>query len=238
MNSDNTGPNRRMFIGMGIAAGTAALAPTEAFAARGKEREKTVEEEVSPPEDLMREHAALERIMLIYDKATDDLAGGGKFPVTVLAGAAGIVRSFIEDYHEKLEEDYLFPRFKKANSLVDLVTTLNDQHKAGRILTNRITNAAKEEAPPEDTQRLKALAEDLRAFNRMYRPHAAREGTVLFPALRTVVTPGEFDDMGEEFEDKERELFGKEGFFGVVDQIAQLERKVGLYELERFTPKT
>src|SRR5207302_4790012 len=42
------------------------------------------------------------------------------------------------DYHEKLEEDYLFPRFEKAHKLVDLTTVLRAQHQAGRRLTDRI----------------------------------------------------------------------------------------------------
>jgi hypothetical protein len=46
---------------------------------------------------------------------------------------------FVEDYHEKLEEDYLFPlsRFREANRLVELVDTLNSQHQKERILTDR-----------------------------------------------------------------------------------------------------
>ena len=33
--------------------------------------------------------------------------------------------------HEKLEENFLFPRFRKANKLVDLVDVLLQQHQAG-----------------------------------------------------------------------------------------------------------
>ena len=42
----------------------------------------------------------------------------------------------MEDYHEKLDQDYLFPRFRKAGELVELVDTLETQHKKGRILTD------------------------------------------------------------------------------------------------------
>jgi hypothetical protein len=38
----------------------------------------------------------------------------GEVPLDALAAAAGIVRRVIEDYHEKLEEEHLFPRFEKA----------------------------------------------------------------------------------------------------------------------------
>jgi hypothetical protein len=69
----------------------------------------------------------------------------------------------------------------------------------------------------------------------MYRPHAAREDTVLFPALRSIVSPHEFDALGGAFEDKEHELFGQDGFEGVVARVAEFERKLGIGDLESFT---
>jgi hypothetical protein len=36
----------------------------------------------------------------------------------------------------------------------------------------------------------------------MYRPHEAREDTVLFPALREIVSEQEFGALGEDFEKK------------------------------------
>ena len=44
------------------------------------------------------------------------------------------MRRFIQDYHEKDEEDYLFPQFEKAGKLKDLVQVLKAQHQAGRKL--------------------------------------------------------------------------------------------------------
>jgi hypothetical protein len=73
-------------------------------------------------------------------------------------------------------------------------------------------------------------------FIRMYRPHEAREDTVLFPAIRSIVSAHEYAALGEEFEDKEHALFGAEGFEGVVDRVARIEKKLGIYDLARFTP--
>ena len=83
---------------------------------------------------------------------------------------------------------------------------------------------------------MKPLAAALRQFVRMYRPHAAREDTVLFPALRRVVSGHEYGALGEQFEDEEHRLFGEDGFEKVVDEVAQLERRLGLDDLARFTP--
>ena len=51
-----------------------------------------------------------------------------------------------------------------------------------------------------------------------------------------VVTRKEFNDLGEKFEDKEHELFGKQGFEGIVGQVEELERALGIFDLNQFTP--
>jgi hemerythrin-like domain-containing protein len=71
----------------------------------------------------------------------------------------------------------------------------------------------------------------------MYDPHEAREDTVLFPAFRKMVTAGEYDALGEEFEDKEHELFGEEGFEKNVDEVAGLEKRLGIFDLALVTPQ-
>ncbi len=75
------------------------------------------EEEISPAEDLMREHGVLKRILLVYQEAIRRLDGSEEIPQAAIRDSAGIIRSFIEDYHEKLEEDFIFPRFRKAGNM-------------------------------------------------------------------------------------------------------------------------
>ena len=117
-----------------------------------------------------------------------------------------------------------------------LVDTLQEQHAAGRRLTAQIRElgALGTFKYVSDSDR---LADALRSFLRMYRPHEAREDTVLFPAFRSIVSAHEYDALGEDFEKKEDALFGEDGFFKMVDQVAQLEKKLGIYELSQFTPK-
>jgi hemerythrin-like domain-containing protein len=192
---------------------------------------------ISPAEDLMREHGVLNRILLIYDEHLRLLAAKRPFDGSVLASAADIVRHFVEEYHEKLEEDFLFPRFRKAGKLVNLVDTLETQHKAGRQLTAKIRELAGVARLKYVSSDSEKLSDALRAFLRMYRPHEAREDTVLFPAFRSIVSAHEYDALGDDFEKKEDELFGDEGFFKVVDQVAELEKRLGIYELAQFTPR-
>ena len=70
----------------------------------------------------------------------------------------------------------------------------------------------------------------------MYRPHEAREDTVLFPALHKVVSKHEYDAMGEQFEQIERKTFGGDGFDMAVDQVTELEKQFEIYDIAKFTP--
>jgi hemerythrin-like domain-containing protein len=231
---------RRSFLHQTSIAGAGLLVPVAAMAqqkAAPQNDKPKGDEGISPAEDLMREHGVLNRILLIYDEHLRMLTAKRPFDGSVLVSAADIVRHFVEEYHEKLEEDFLFPRFRKAGKLVNLVDTLQAQHKAGRETTARIRELAGVATLKLVSSDSEKLAEALREFLRMYRPHEAREDTVVFPAFRSIVSSHEYDALGDDFEKKEDELFGDEGFFKVVDQVAALEKKLGIYELTQFTPK-
>jgi hemerythrin-like domain-containing protein len=193
-------------------------------------------DEVSPAEDLMREHGVLKRILLVYDEIANRLTTRRRdVSPEVLSSAADIIRTFIENYHERLEEDHLFPRFEKAGKLVELVSTLRTQHQRGRILTDLIVNDATIKTM-QGRDGSKRLVRRIRRFIRMYNPHEAREDTVLFPAFRKIVSSNEYDALGEEFEKKEHELFGEDGFERYVNKVAELEKSLGIYDLSQFTP--
>jgi hemerythrin-like domain-containing protein len=232
---------RRSFLRHSSIAGAVLLAPVSLAQQKPEEKEKgdkeNEDQKISPAEDLMREHGVLNRILLIYDEHVRMLSEKKRFDGSILVSAADIVRHFVEEYHEKLEEDFLFPRFRKAGKHGKLVDTLQAQHKAGRDLTAKVRELAGTATLKYVSTDSEKLTDALRAFLRMYRPHEAREDTVLFPAFRSIVTPHEYDSLGEDFEKKEDELFGDEGFFKVVDQVAQLEKKLGIYELAQFTPR-
>ncbi len=231
---------RRKFIelAVGSVAGTMALPmwSQQAQSQARKSMEKAVGDEgVAPPEDLMREHGLLNRIMLIYEEVGRRIRAKQDFDPKVLTDSAGLIHHFIEDYHEKLEEEHLFPRFRKAGKLVDLVDTLQAQHQAGRVITQRLEKLCAA-GIKSDSDRSRAV-DDIHAFLRMYRPHEAREDTVLFPEFRNLVTPAEFKALGDQFEDREHQLFGEEGFEKNVDKVAGIEKQLGIYELAQFTPK-
>lgn len=193
------------------------------------------EEEIPPTEDLMREHGVLNRLLLIYEEVICIIDRHTTFPTDILLQTTHIMQSFIEQYHEKLEEEYIFPLFEKNNRELSLIRTLKEQHSKGRKLTSDMRKKLlrSRRITPRNQRNIKKL---LQIFIKMYRPHEAREDTVLFPQVRSLLSEEEFKKLGELFEDREHALFGPNGFETIVEQVAEIEKMLGIYALDKFTP--
>jgi hemerythrin-like domain-containing protein len=190
---------------------------------------------VTATEDLMREHGVLRRILLIYEAGARRIAGGEDIDPLVFTQAAETMRDFIHDYHEKSEEEYVFPRFKKAGRMVELVDVLLVQHSAGRKLTERILENA--EPSRGSKEKRQAMIDALQASITLYGPHAAREDTDIFPTLRSLMTPNEFEQLGEALEKAETAKFGSDGFEKMAKKVEQIEKRIGTNDLAQATPK-
>src|SRR5206468_6274722 len=154
------------------------------------------------------------------------------FQVDALRKAIDIIKSFIEDYHEMLEENYIFPLFEKQNKEIRLVKTLRNQHTRGREITARLktivtSGNTKDIAMQRETKSL------LKKFIAMYRPHEAREDTDLFPKVRSLISEKAFKELGETFEDTEHKLF-EGGFQALLKKEEDIEKTLEIYKLKQF----
>jgi hypothetical protein len=70
----------------------------------------------------------------------------------------------------------------------------------------------------------------------MYRPHHAREDTVVFPAFSAIVPAKEYQRLGDEFEDRERQRLGAGGFQRVLREVMDMETLLAINDLGKFTP--
>jgi hemerythrin-like domain-containing protein len=223
--------NRRGLVKAALSAGLAGCASESLLAAPKWDPDQGV----TAPEDLMKEHGVLNRCLLIYEEGLRRLQANETVGPELFQHTAALVRRFVEQYHEKNEENYIFPQFKRAGKLTDLVNTLLQQHKAGRVVTAQILHYSTP-ALYRDGQNRERLVTAVHRFIRMYRPHEAREDTVLFPALRTILSPKQVAALGDRMEEDEHKVLGDEGFERTVDQVAAIEKQLGIYDLKQFTP--
>jgi len=244
MNSQNT---RRDFlrtsaiVGTGLvlsscSRGNAANQGVEETKAVSKEDENEKGGEVTATEDLMREHGVLRRALLVYTAAATKLHGNpSSVPPDALQKTAKLFRAFGEEYHEKkLEEQFIFPTVKQAGGeAASYPDILIAQHNRGRELTDYIINVT--QSGKLGTSNAEDLAKALEGFVLMYRNHAAREDTIIFPAWKQTLTAKQLDQMNDKFEDIEHEQFGEDGFEDAVKQISAIENSLGLSDIAQFT---
>jgi hemerythrin-like domain-containing protein len=223
--------NRREFV-----AAVTLLAGAPVAALANEKQNLNPDEGVTAPEDLMKEHGVLNRCLLIYEEGMRRLRRKENIEAQVFQHTAQLIRTFVEEYHEKNEEHYIFPVFERAQKLVDLVNTLKTQHQAGRNVTAEILKLSQPDPFRQPIYR-DQLVKYCASFIRMYRPHEAREDTVLFPALRTILSAKQVQDLGDKMEENEQKVLGHEGFEKSLDQVATIEKQLGIYDLRQFTPK-
>jgi hemerythrin-like domain-containing protein len=201
---------------------------------RSDEQMKAIE--VTATEDLMREHGVLRRALLVYGAAAGKLrTNASSVPPDALHKTAKLFRAFGEEYHEKkLEEQYIFPAVKQAGgqaaSYPDILVA---QHNRGREITEyvlAVTQGSK--LGPANSGN---LASALDSFALMYQYHAAREDTIIFPTWKQTMTEEQYNEMGDKFEEIEKQQFGGDGYEDAVKEITDIESSLGLSDISQFT---
>lgn len=201
-----------------------------------KQNEEAKGGEVTATEDLMREHGVLRRALFVYSEAAVKLrSNSSALAPDALQKTAQLFRAFGEEYHEKkLEETYIFPAVKSAGgeaaSYPDILVA---QHQRGREITDYILSVT--QGAKLSVNNAEPLARALESLVRMYRAHAAREDTIIFPAWKQTLTAKQLDEMNDKFEEIEHQQFGEDGFEDAVKQIADIENRLGLTDLAQFT---
>jgi len=127
----DTRVSRRTLITAGAVGAGAALGAGAAVGISALTSSPTPAATIPPSEDLMVDHGILKRILLSYREVSRQVTAGDPVPVAPTAAAAALIQTYIESYHEALEEAYVFPRLEQAGRLTGLVRTLLIQHDRG-----------------------------------------------------------------------------------------------------------
>src|SRR5437016_6687107 len=111
--------NKEMVRRAVLAAGAGALVALPVLAAFPVSAQGKInpDEGVTAPEDLMKEHGVLNRCLLIYEEGMRRIRDKQDVSPNVFNHTAVLIRKFVEEYHEKNEEKYIFPVFEKARKL-------------------------------------------------------------------------------------------------------------------------
>ena len=174
-------------------------------------------------EDLMKEHALVTRILIIYDKCVEILSESPILStISIVKQTAQIVRNFVENYHEYIEETYIFPLFSNDKKYDILIKELIHQHTISREITSSIITDI------ENIENIKNVIDNIKKFNKIYVAHINVEDLSLIKNVRSHISEDEFIKLSKKFDEIEDEKLGKHGFKKILKELILIEHKLGI----------
>ena len=188
----------------------------------------------SPGDRLMMEHGLAERIMLVYERFIKDQKSGEGADLPLINRTAQIAQSCLSGCHERNEERCLFPLFREEGYLTEMVEALEQQHKAGREVTDKIIDLSTPGRIKDETH-MNILMTLCRSYIFMYRPHVSRENSELFPRLSAIASRGIIEEIGRTMAVATRDALGEQGFAGPLQELAEIERSLDIHDVRSYT---
>ncbi len=219
--------SRRGFLTMTAAAGVGLLA--------GCTRPEAIQGD-SAIEILARQHGVLDRAVAILEEVRGGMDARMDLSPEIIVGTVEIVRLFIVEHHQKMEEQNIYPAFDAAKKMTAMVGVLREQHAAGAQLIE-VLKELSVGFSAKDLEKRRAMGSAIHQFSRMYRAHADREDTVLFPVLRKLMSPKVYSEMSAGFQKAEKDFLGQNGFDDTIQKLTEFENALGIGDLASFTPR-
>lgn len=195
-----------------------------------------VEYSATAIEILERQHGLNRRALAILRKIKNGINAQMDISPEVAGGAVEIIRTFMIDAHQAMEEKYVFPVLGASQKTADLIAVLRGQHAAASQLTGILKPLCADFSQNDPANRRKA-ANMIHLLTYMSNAHESWEDTALFPRLRVDISEKSYDGLTSQLEAAETQFFGPSGFQETIQKIATLEQSLGIGNLASFTPQ-
>ena len=180
-------------------------------------------------EELMTEHRAIERMLVVLEAAARRLDEGQAVRPGLFRDVVDFVRNFADRCHHGKEEEHLFPRMEAAGvpRAGGPLAVMLFEHDEGREYVAAIADAI-DAYESGDSSAAGQIAENARGYVGLLRQHIAKEEDVLFPMADGVLGPDDKRELEERFQQVEAEVMGPGVHERYHSLLEDLERELGL----------
>lgn len=190
-------------------------------------------EKISATEELCIEHGMLDRIILAMGHTLKTAGGRANADLSPINLACDMITKVVDDHHMKIEEKLVYPKFAKDSKLGSLVSDLKVQHDEARKMVAKMDELARKTSiKSAEFEELNRVFLD---FREMITAHAAREATVLFPAMEGTWSESELKELKESQEKDEKKLLGKDADEKIYKMLGDVESAAGIESVKDFT---
>ncbi len=221
--------SRRSFIALAGATGAGVLAGCSKPDQSTGDADTTIE-------IVARQHGVLCRAVAILEEIRGGMDARMDLPPEIIRGTVEIIHLFIVNHHQQMEEKFIYPIFDATGKMSALVGVLREQHAAGSQLIGMMSGLCAEFSA-KDLEKRRTMGSAIHLFGRMYRAHADREDTALFPLLRRMMPPKAYADLSSACRKAESDFLGQNGFEETIRKLTDYENILGIGDLATFTPR-
>jgi len=220
--------SRRSFMALAGVSGAGVLAACSQSSQSREDNDTAIE-------ILARQHGVLRRALAILEEIRGGMDARMDLPPEIVYGTVEIVRLFVVEHHQKLEESRIYSLFDSANKMSGLTRVLREQHAASSRLTE-ILKGLCSGFSAKDLEKRRTMGSAIHQFCRMNQAHVDREDTMLFPLLRRSMPPKAYDELNVALLKSETEFLGQNGYEETIRKLAGYENMLGIGDLSSFTP--
>jgi hemerythrin-like domain-containing protein len=163
-------------------------------------------QELDPVQDLQIEHISIVDMLHIMEKISARLRQGEEIPRDHLEKVVNFIKNFADRCHHGKEEDILFPEMAKNSANLPLVNELLGEHQTGRDYIRGIVDSIpKAGAGTPDAFH---IAVNMEGYIQLLTRHIRTESVTLFPLVEKQIAKPMQRQLGERFEELERDVIG------------------------------
>ena len=180
---------------------------------------------ISFTEELSREHAVLERILMAVDSYLVRADGDVNVDLSPIRLAAQMIDESVVNHHMRYEEKYLYPRFSRGK-MASFANVLQKQHDQAREANREIMRLCGE-GRAADRDAMDEIIFLCRSMKDLLTAHAAWEETVLFTSVYNKCSENDIMGLNQNMRELEEQFEKKGGMDKVYGDLSRLEQMCG-----------
>lgn len=187
--------------------------------------------QISVPEELSREHAMTDRILMAIENVLVTGQGNPDMDLTPINRAARLINESLIEHHAEFEEKYLYPKLEgRMSRFIDVLKTQHNQIKQANTL---IMDLSGKDRLDNDMERDEMLLL-CKGMKDLITAHAAWEETVLFPAVYEYLSDRDIRQLNDQMRMMEKEEEKKGGIERQFKELLDIESMAGTDDLSSF----
>lgn len=183
----------------------------------------------SATEILHHEFDTIRRVLLILEKAANDLDAERPVSLETFQKIIEIISNFSDKCHQEKEDKILFPFLKdvQGNKKKDFLGRLLMEHVSARDKIRDLTESIN--TIYQGKKAKKKITKIAYSYIKYMEKHIHMEERTLFPWINETLTNDEQAVLLKKFEDMEREYINAGLYEKYIPMIEELEKQIGLY---------